>query len=54
MRKAKKIDKLTGKIKCPSMFCRRADAQIIGGGDVLLNISVGNAEEFLKDRFYNH
>lgn len=32
MRKAKKIDKLTGKIKCPSMFCRSADVQIIGGG----------------------
>lgn len=32
MRKAKKIDKLTGKIKCPALMCRSADVQIIGHG----------------------
>lgn len=32
MRKSKKIDKLTGKIKCPAFFCRSADVQLIGRG----------------------
>lgn len=32
MRKAKKIDKLTGRIKCPAFTCRSADVQLIGSG----------------------
>nr|DAT33245.1 MAG TPA: RNA polymerase I-like protein [Caudoviricetes sp.] len=32
MRKRKKIDKITGKIKCPKWSCRSANVQIIGHG----------------------
>lgn len=32
MKKSLKIDKITGKIKCPSLLCRSADVQIIKRG----------------------
>ena len=32
MRKRRKIDKLTKKIKCPAFTCRSADVQIIKDG----------------------
>ncbi|CUN14032.1 hypothetical protein [Blautia hydrogenotrophica] len=32
MKKRRTIDKISGKIKCPSLLCRSADVQIIGHG----------------------
>lgn len=32
MRKRRKIDKITGKIKCPALTCRSADVQVIDRG----------------------